>query len=180
MDKKITFAGFLRGINVGGHHKVPMEELRKKLSEIGCENVRTLLNSGNFVFETDQADIQNWQAKIESSLSQSFGFAIPLILRTKNEISDLIRQQPFHKIDFHKDIRLYVTFLKNEPEINLTLPYFSQDNSFQIISISDRILCSVLDLSVTKTTKGMDELEKLFGKNITTRNWNTILKIVDV
>jgi uncharacterized protein (DUF1697 family) len=69
MAKKITLIGFLRGINVGGHHKVPMEELRKNLSELGCENVRTLLNSGNFVFETDQADIQNWQAKIESSLS---------------------------------------------------------------------------------------------------------------
>lgn len=158
---------------------MPMAELRKKLSETGCENVRTILNSGNIIFETKQTNIQNLQFKIESHLTQSFNFSIPLILRTKIEIADLVHKNPFQTVHLHKDLRLYVSFLKDDPKIEITLPYYSKDNTYQIISISNRIICSVLDLSTTKTPKGMDELEKLYGKNITTRNWNTILKIVN-
>lgn len=180
MDNKLTLTGFLRGINVGGHHKVPMAELRNKLTEIGCENVRTLLNSGNVVFETKLTNIQDLESKIESHLSHSFNFAVPVILRTKIDIDGLVHKNPFEAVPIHKDIRLYVSFLKDEPKIEMTLPYYSKDNTFQILSISNRIICSVLDLSTTKTPKGMEELEKLFGKNTTTRNWNTILKIMDI
>ncbi len=176
----IPLIGFLRGINVGGHHKVPMAELRDTLTEIGCENVRTLLNSGNFVFETAQSNIQLLENIIEESLSQSFGFPIPAIIKTKKEISDLISENPFQTIKMHKDIRLYVSFLKNTPEIKLTVPYFSDDRSYKIISFQNNIVLSTLDLSITSTPKGMDDLEKLFGKNITTRNWNTIMKVANI
>lgn len=176
----ITLIGFLRGINVGGHHKVPMAELRNKLTEIGCENVRTLLNSGNFVFETKESNIQYLENSIEESLYQSFGFPIPAIIKTQKEISDLISENPFQTINIHKDIRLYVSFIKNTPEIKLTVPYFSNDRTYKIISFRNNIVLSVLDLSITNTPKGMDDLEKLFGKNITTRNWNTIMKVVNI
>lgn len=176
----MTYTGFLRGINVGGHHKVPMAELRRKLTEIGCEDVRTVLNSGNIIFETDQANIRDLESKIESHISQFFHFEIPVILQEKSDIADLVSNNPFENVNTHKDVRLYVSFLKDEPGIEVTLPYTSKDDSYKIISVSNRIICSVLDLSITKTPKGMDELEKLFGKNITTRNWNTILKINDV
>lgn len=175
----MTLTGFLRGINVGGHHKVPMVELRKKLNEIGCNNVRTLLNTGNFVFDTKQTNIQDLESKIENFISNSFGFLIPVIIRTRKEISDLVDENPFKEVSVHKDIRLYVSFLKDTPKIELTIPYLSEDKSYEIISIKDKIILSVLDLSTTNTPKGMDDLEKLFGKNITTRNWNTIKKIID-
>lgn len=176
----ITLAGFLRGINVGGHHKVPMAELRNSLNEVGCNNVRTLMNTGNFVFDTLQTNIQDLETNIEAFISKSFGFPIPVILKTKSEISDLVDHNPFMKINIHKDIRLYVSFLKDSPKLELTTPYLSADNSFKILNILDKTILSVLDLSTTKTPKGMDELEKLFGKNITTRNWNTINKLNDI
>lgn len=175
-----TLTGFLRGINVGGHHKVPMAELRDKLNEIGCNNVRTLLNTGNFVFDIKQKNIQDLENKIEDYISKSFGFPIPTIIRTRKEISDLVDENPFEKIDVHKDIRLYVSFLKDTPKVELTMPYFSEDKTYKIISIKDKIILSVLDLSTTNTPKGMDNLEKLFGKNITTRNWNTVKKVIDI
>lgn len=179
-DCMMTLTGFLRGINVGGHHKVPMADLRDKLNELGCDNVRTLLNTGNFVFETKQTNIQELEHKIEDFLSQSFGFPIPVILRSQKEISDLVDENPFATINVHKDIRLYVSFLKTTPEIELTLPYLSEDKTYKIISVRNKTILSVLDLSTTNTPKGMDNLEKLFGKNITTRNWNTVKKVVDI
>jgi uncharacterized protein (DUF1697 family) len=175
-----TLTGFLRGINVGGHHKVPMAELRNRLNEVGCNNVRTLLNTGNIVFDTTQTNIQDLENNIEDFISKSFGFPIPVILKTKTAISDLVDDNPFMKINAHKDIRLYVSFLKDTPKLDLAIPYLSADKSYEIISIKNKTILSVLDLSTTKTPKGMDDLEKLFGKNITTRNWNTIKKVNDI
>jgi uncharacterized protein (DUF1697 family) len=70
----MTIIGFLRGINVGGHHKVPMAELRSFLEGMGFENVKTLLNSGNVVFETNRSGIKKLEEEMEDSLSQSFDF----------------------------------------------------------------------------------------------------------
>lgn len=175
----ITLTGFLRGINVGGNHKVPMADLRNKLNELRCENVRTVLNSGNFIFETKQTNILDLENKIEGFLSQSFGFPIPVILINQKEIVALVEQNPFATIDVHKNIRLYVSFLKTTPEIKLTIPYISEDKTYQIISLKNKTILSVLDPTTTNTPKGMNDLEKLFGKNITTRNWNTIQKVVN-
>jgi uncharacterized protein (DUF1697 family) len=176
----IKVAGFLRGINVGGHHKVPMAELRNSLNEVGCHDVRTLLNTGNFVFSTKQTNIQELETNIEAFISKAFGFPIPVILKTNKEISDLVDHNPFININIHKDIRLYVSFLKDTPKLYLNLPYISADNSYKIIDVMDKTILSILDLSITKTPNGMDELEKMFGKNITTRNWKTINKLTDI
>ena len=78
----------------------------------------------------------------------------------------------------HKDLRLYVTFLKESPKEEFPLPWKSQDGAFQMLEINDRMIFSILDVSVSKTTDAMNVLEKNFGKEITTRNWNTLLKIV--
>lgn len=56
-------------------------------------------------------------------------------------------------------------------------PVVYDDGAFIILSIMGRAIASVLDLSLTKTVKGMEALEKLYGKDITTRNWNTIIKV---
>lgn len=176
----MTLIGFLRGINVGGRHKAPMEELRNKLKDVGCNNVKTLLNTGNFVFETKQASIQDLENKIEDYISESFGFSIPVIIRTREEILNLVDSNPFENIHLHKDIRCYVSFLKDPLKVKLDIPYFSIDKTVKIISIKDTLVLSVLDLWTTNSSKGMNNLEKLFGKNMTTRNWNTIKKVIDV
>ncbi len=65
----MKLTAFLRGINVGGHHKLPMAELRNQLATVGCEQVQTLLNSGNVVFETKNTNIQDLEASIENIFS---------------------------------------------------------------------------------------------------------------
>ncbi len=113
----MKLTAFLRGINVGGHHKLPMAELRNQLATVGCEQVQTLLNSGNVVFETKNTNIQDLEASIEKHLFQSFNFVVPVILRTHAELEGLVLQNPFNAVNSNKDIRLYVSFLKDEPKI---------------------------------------------------------------
>ena len=167
----------LRGINVGGHHKVPMAELKTILVNMGCNNVKTILNSGNIVFETKKKDIAGLERIIETALRDNFGFSIPVILIPQNQISELVNDDPFANVEIHKNIRLYVSFLKEPSTTKLKLPYISNDKAFTIIGVRDKFIVSVLDITTSNTPKGMEDLEKLFGKNITTRNWNTIVKI---
>ena len=78
---KEKYVAFLRGINVGGHHKVPMADLRKELEKLGFENVETLLNSGNIIFEAISNNEGNLEKKISAHLEKSFGFPIPTVIR---------------------------------------------------------------------------------------------------
>lgn len=178
MNPSHTYIALLRGINVGGHHKVPMADLKVLLQKMKLTQVRTLLNSGNIIFESDlyisESDLE---ALLQSTLEKHFGFPIPVILCEKAVMDELVLTDPFKKIEVTKDTRLYVSFLKEPSEVELKTPWTSDDGTFTIIAYTGKIICSILDLSLTKTVKGMDSLEKLFGKDITTRNWNTILKI---
>lgn len=168
---------FLRGINIGPHHKVPMAELRAQLKALGCTGVETLLNSGNVIFEVDADNLYDFELRMEELLSAHFQFSVPVVLRTKSDIDALVTSAPFANIELNDSTRLYVSFLKDEPGAELSLPYQSADGSYRILSVHKRIICSVLDLSVSGTPAAMGELERLFGKGITTRNWNTIVKI---
>ena len=174
---KETYVAFLRGINVGGHHKVPMVELHKEMKKLNFEKVVTILNSGNIVFDAIADDLENLEKTISEHLEKAFGFPIPIILRKSEMIYRLLSSNPFKNILLTKDIRLYVSFLRKDNETDLPLPWTNDDNSFKIIDIRDKTILSVLDLSVSKTPKGMEALERSFGTDITTRNWNTIKRI---
>ncbi|MEM7102778.1 MAG: DUF1697 domain-containing protein [Bacteroidota bacterium] len=172
------YVAFLRGINVGGHHKVPMADLKTEMGKLNCESVITILNSGNIIFEHKEADISTLESRIKEQLEKAFGFPIPTLLRKAETITNLHAAEPFEDIAVTKDIRLYVSFLQEEKEEKLSLPYTNEDNSFQILEKADRVIISVLDLAGSKTPKAMGILEKIYGKDITTRNWKTIIRII--
>ena len=174
---KEKYVAFLRGINVGGHHKVPMADLNKELQKLKFENIKTLLNSGNIIFEATDESILNLEKKTSEHLEVSFGFPIPTIIRSSEVINQLLSNNPFEDIILSKDIRLYVSFLNKDSESDLALPWTSSDNSYRIIEKRDKTVLSVLDLSISKTPKAMEAFEKFYGKDVTTRNWNTIERI---
>ncbi len=176
-NEKVKYIALLRGINVGGHHKVPMAELRTEFEQIGFENITTILNSGNIIFEAKVGNTDDIENTICTHLENHFHFPIPTIVRTTETIHDLFLSQPFEKVTLTKDIRLYISFLKSDTKSDLKLPWTSEDGSYKIISKRDKNILSILDLSVSQTPKAMEALEKHFGKDITTRNWNTIEKI---
>ncbi len=154
----VGYFAFLRGINVGGHHTVPMAVLREEMTAMGFGSVRTLLNSGNVIFDSNSDDPDSLETQIEAQLAAKFGFSIPVMIRTAASMGELVESDPFSLIlSEAKDpnIRLYVTLTR-----------------------SGDMIPSMVDLRDSRTTKAMDELERRFGKDLTTRNWNTIVKMV--
>lgn len=180
MNKTIEerkYVALLRGINVGGHHKVPMATLRETLENMGFRQVKTLLNTGNVLFEAEKEREEVLAEKLAVQLENTFGFPVPVIVRIADNIKEIVAANPFREIKVTPATRLYVSFLPDTPKNNLPLPYISPDESFRILSVTDRTVFSVLDLDKTQSVDAMKILEKEFGKNITTRNWNTVLKI---
>lgn len=168
---------FLRGINVGRHHKVPMASLKLELEKIGFKNIITLLNSGNVIFQSSQTNITELETLISKHLFKVFNFEIPVILKTSKSIKELINNSPFANFELTKEMRFYVSFLKTPIKTDLQLPWISEDKAYTIIENRQGVICSVLNISVSKTTKAIKFLEQHYGKNITTRNWNTLIKI---
>lgn len=173
----IKYVALLRGINVGGNKKVPMSDLKKTFESIGFENVKTLLNSGNVIFEGSGTNAET----LETKLASQFEFDIPVILRTADEIQKLVNSNPFKQIEVTPDTRLYITFLKDKPESKLKIPYASPEKNFKILKVTNGEIISVLTISPAfKTTEAMNVLEKEFGKKVTTRNWNTVIKLLNL
>lgn len=177
MGNTQKYVALLRGINVG-KHKVPMADLRNEMEGMGFDAVKTLLNSGNVVFETKKVPESELEEKISMQLEAFFGFPIPVMVRTRQAIRQIISDNPFEGIEVDKNTRLYVSFLKTAiKQAPFDIPKASSDSSFRIIACKPAEVVSVLDLSISNTPNAMDMLEKSFGKDITTRNWNTVLKI---
>ena len=173
------YVAFLRGINVGGHHKIPMADICKQLMEFGLENVVTILNSGNVIFDALTNNQESLEKAISENLENTYGFPVPTIIKTSESIYQLFNDAPFQDVKVTKDIRLYVSFLKKNTQSDLEIPWTSPDNSYTIMEIRDKIILSVLDISVSKTPAAMIALEKSFGTEITTRNWKTIEHIIN-
>jgi uncharacterized protein (DUF1697 family) len=172
-----SFVVFLRGINVGGK-TVKMERLKDCLTKAGYRNVRTLLASGNVLLEKEESDASDLKSSLEDVLQKEFGFQIEAFIRTEKEIRDLIQSDPFSGITITPHTRLYVTFLNALPTSTLALPYTSPEKDFTILRVTKREVISVLTLSEKRgTVDAMEILEKEYGKQVTTRNWNTIQKI---
>src|SRR5215469_16108408 len=113
-DKSVRYVALLRGINLGGHKQVRMEDLRRLLESMGFLNVKTVLNSGNVVFDARETSKTALVKRIEEALTKTFGHEIPVILRKLCEIQELVDSNPFEKVRVTPDTRLYVTFLSEK------------------------------------------------------------------
>lgn len=175
----IRYAAFLRGINVGGNKKVPMADLKKVLEKHGFRNVLTLLASGNVLFDADEKNAAMLKKTFETVFEKKFGFTSSVILRSAADLAALAVSDPFKGIAVTPDTRLYVTFLSAKPTSGLKIPYVSPNKDFSILRVTDTEIISVLQISpTTDTTKVMTILEKEYGKDVTTRNWNTVQKML--
>lgn len=163
---------------MGGHHKVPMAELRMVMAHKGFKECVTVLNSGNVIFKGPDRPEKLLETEIADALEQRFGFAIPVLIRTAKDLEALHAANPFGAHVLTEDLRFYVSFLKNAGA-KRELPMKSDDGSFLILAYENKALFGILNVTVNKTPNAMMVLEKHYGSGITTRNWKTITRIVE-
>ena len=112
-------------------------------------------------------------------VARAAGGGLSMLVRTFEQLQALEKSQPFKEIAVTENTRLYVTFIARAPKGAITIPYISPDKSLRILSASKTEVCMVLTLSLSvDTSKAMEIVEKEWGKGVTTRNWNTVQKLL--
>ena len=170
-----TYIAFLRGINSGKNPTTKMDVLKQAFEDIGFKNVKTVIASGNVIFETASTDKKKLEQKIENGIARTIGFHSDTIVRTIEEIQTLVKKNPFKKIKLTPETRLYVTFIKKEGKSLFEFPM--EGKGYTILGIFDDTVCLVIYLAETKTPDVMKILDKNWSPN-TTRNWNTLERIL--
>lgn len=170
------YVAILRGINVGGKHKVKMEDLRGLLNNLGLNDVQTYIQSGNIIFNSSKSSIPSLIESIEKCLYSYYQFRIPCLVLSANEVAEALNNNPFLK-DQQDITKLHCTFLREVPgEINIASIDVSQfePDSFQIIGKIVYVHCPN-GYGRTKLTNTF--FEKKLKVEATTRNWKTTLKL---
>ena len=177
---KLTYVALLRGINLSGHRIVEMDQLRKAFEGLGFEDVKTYIQSGNVVFKGPGTVPKNLVKRIEEKIVRQFGFAVPVVVKTSDEIGEIIRNNPLVKekgIDLSK---LHVTFLSCAPEKSVltTLEAFAAG--------PDQFRCSMGAIYLHcpngyhETKLGNNVLGKMLKVGTTTRNWKTVNQLYEM
>jgi uncharacterized protein (DUF1697 family) len=118
------------------------------------------------------------EAQVEEALPKQLGFTSTVIIRSRRQLQNLIDRDPFRNVGHSDKTNLNVTFLKRKPRTKMRFPYRPKDHAHTILDLYDRDICSVIDLTSAKTPDLMLWLEKEFGKEITTRTYKTVGRIL--
>jgi uncharacterized protein (DUF1697 family) len=168
------YVAFLRGINVGGHGAVTMEDLKKVFEGCDFKDVKTIATSGNVAFSSPMAETSIVK-KAEAALQKRLGRETPVHVRSRDELRKMVAADPYKGFEIPKDAKLIITFLDASAKTALKLPHHQDGAS--ILRIKDAVAYSFYVRS-PKGSVFMNVLEKAFGKGITTRTWDMINRLV--
>jgi uncharacterized protein (DUF1697 family) len=177
----IRYVAFLRAINVGGRKLIKMDELARIFSAAGFRNVRTYIQSGNVIFDSTSANPPALTKKIEQALRKILGYEVPVILRPLADLTEIVRRNPFRKIKTDADVGRFVVFLSDPPPRNPKLPLRSITENVTVFEVTDRAAFVVSGRKKNGSFGFPNKfVEKEFSVLGTTRNWNTVNKILQV
>lgn len=174
----MKYIAFLRGINVGGKNKVKMETLREVCATIRFENVKTYINSGNVIFETKKTDEKKLAEKLGEAIEKEFGLKIKVIVRTADEIEEIVKNNPFAG-QFENDKDLHVFFLDEEMPSEKAELLLSNNTENEQYFVRGREIFCLLKIGVSDSLMGKDYIAKKLKVSSTARNWRTVKKVLE-
>jgi uncharacterized protein (DUF1697 family) len=166
-----TYVAFLRAINVGGH-VVKMDALRDLFTAVGYANVKTVIASGNVIFEAKRST--KHQQTIEAHLRAALGYEVKTFLRTPEELQRVAAAAPFEMAE--GDV-LYVAFLENTPSADAGKRLLAFENPFDAFHDDGAEAYWLRRRKLGQSDYPANFLEKALGMKATVRNMNTVQKI---
>jgi uncharacterized protein (DUF1697 family) len=168
---------FLRGINNVGSRRVTMAALKSAFEAMGFKNVRTVLASGNVIFESLRRD-PRLDSTIAQGLEKALGFPVTVIMRSVRELLDIFASEPFKAAPSGPGVQQYVTFVTKKGTAHSGIRLPATPKAVRILRIDPGEVFSVVMLSEGgRTPDLMRYLDRNLGPTGTTRNWRTVLRL---
>lgn len=171
-----SFVCFIRGVNVGGNKILKMDALRALCEECGLSGVQTYLQSGNAVFRSS-ADRDVITKKIEAGIRKSTGFAAKVILRTADEMREVIEKNPIRGAN---PKALLVAFLSGPIDADSRAMLSKLRTGSEQLHFGDRELYLYLPDGIADSKLSNALTEKKLGVNVTARNWTSVNALLEL
>ncbi|HZP23530.1 MAG TPA: DUF1697 domain-containing protein [Terriglobales bacterium] len=175
----MMYVALLRGINVAGKHLLPMEELAAIVSACKCTDVRTYIQSGNIVFAASTDMAKRLPALLTKRIEERFGFATPVVLRSRDELARVVHTNPFVAANLPQNT-LHVYFLNERAHENAVQSLDqkrSMPDEFRIIG-REIYLHLPNGMGRTKLTNAF--FESRLKTVATARNWTTVQRLLEM
>jgi uncharacterized protein (DUF1697 family) len=170
----------LRGVNVGGHNTIKMEELRGLYESLGLRHAQTYVQSGNVVFRTDARDFTRLSKRIADAIEQKFAFRPGVILRTADDLRAVIAVNPFASRRDLDPSRLLVQFLASEPPLNVRERVLRLESEPEEWRMAGRELYIYYPNGMARPKVPWASVERILQTPCTSRNWNTVRKLLEM
>ena len=168
------YISLLRGVNLGAHNRMKMEDLRKSCAALGFEQIKTYVQSGNIVFKASKQSTSGLSEKIKEKILSDFKYTVPVITKTADEIEKALHNNPFLKEKGIDASKLHVSFLWEVPVLSAlkkleTLP--AKPDLFRHVGSEIYLYCPN-GYGTSKLSNNI--LERVLSVGVTTRNWKTV------
>ncbi len=169
--------GLLRGVNVGGNNKLPMAPLRAALTSAGLAEVSSYLQSGNVI--ADDPDPVEFGRIIRETIGAEFGLDIPVVVRSGDQLHDVLEWNPFPAAVEASPKLVHVSFLAEPPSAEVVERLTALDPG------ADRWALRGSELMVAYASSSHDSpfgrsVGRVFGTGITARNWSTVQALAEL
>ena len=165
------YAAFLRAVSP---MNAKMPELKKCFEAAGFVDVKTLLSSGNLVFRARAASEASLERQCEATMNKHLGRAFLTVVRPLDTLRAILDRDPYKSVRLAPTAKRVVTFLRERPKSEVILPI--ERDGAGILRIEDREVFS----AYVPSPRGpvfMSLIEKTFGKEVTTRTWDTVKRV---
>ena len=168
----------LRGINVGGHRRIKMDDLKQRLSSAGLKNISTYIQSGNVIFDTEMKDPEAVSHFISKQIRDAYGYKVPVIIRSPEEMERALDHFPFEEREGWKG---YISFLSGIPDRDTIQSWEAASSDIEKFAAEDNHLFSLVNKQTkVKPTFSNSFVEKLVKEPATTRNLQTVRSIIEM
>lgn len=171
------YVALLRGINVGGKNKVPMQTLRDLLARIGATDARTHLQSGNAVFTHEEEDTDRLAADLRQAIADELGLTISCLVRTGADLRRVVEANPF-PMDRVDGSRFLVVFLSGPPPLDKLATIDAAAYVPDVFQPGEREIYAHFPDTIRDSKLAALFTDRWLGMTATARNWNTVTRLL--
>ena len=170
----------LRGVNVGGHNKIKMDALRALYESLKFTGCQTFIQSGNVIFKTKERNLAKLTSQIQTAIERRFGFRPDVILRTSDELRDVIARNPFAKRRSIEPGKLIIAFLAGAPAPQARDNLLKLKTDPEELRIDGRELYIYYPNGMGRSKLTWSLIERTLKVSGTCRNWNSVTKMLAI